>query len=416
MPFFIRKSFSSGPVRLNLSKGGLGVSAGITGARIGVNRRGSYVYGGRHGLYYRESLNKKRNSSSETINEITQTGDKVEIFEDTGNTFDKFFNGTISYPNPAGSVPSVLKILIAPTFFLSFGLLILFYTFEVGLIGNFWYAPTLLAIVYSFFALSTKSKMSSKIKAVSEKIEETDNLSIVQELLEWSPALIYKNFYQTAIAVIGLKQIADHYEKFSKDDAKSFLLKIDLNENQKTVCKKFVLNQVYEDFVEDMALSETQENILRNIISLFEISDEDIPDIISAMDALTDIRNAIDSKNEPIETDINLLRGESCFYTTDVRLLKKRVFRTRQIDGVKYNFTGYDIKMEGKIYLTDRRLLIIDNGSREYRYNKIFDTILSLEDNTVSLIISGRANPVILTAPNSAILAGKLENLIEHSS
>ena len=56
MPFYYRKSLSFGPVRFNLSKSGVGVSAGIRGFRIGSGPRGNYVHMGRGGLYYRATL------------------------------------------------------------------------------------------------------------------------------------------------------------------------------------------------------------------------------------------------------------------------------------------------------------------------------------------------------------------------
>ena len=56
MSFYIRKGFNFGPLRLNLSRSGLGMSVGVKGARVGVGPRGSYVHLGRGGLYYRQSL------------------------------------------------------------------------------------------------------------------------------------------------------------------------------------------------------------------------------------------------------------------------------------------------------------------------------------------------------------------------
>lgn len=56
MGFYIRKAFSFGPLRFNLSRSGLGASFGVTGARIGIGPRGRYVHVGRGGLYYRQSL------------------------------------------------------------------------------------------------------------------------------------------------------------------------------------------------------------------------------------------------------------------------------------------------------------------------------------------------------------------------
>lgn len=66
MGFYIRKSINlGGGVRLNLSKSGLGLSAGVKGLRFGVNGRGTYVHMGRGGLYYRQQLswNKQRGST-----------------------------------------------------------------------------------------------------------------------------------------------------------------------------------------------------------------------------------------------------------------------------------------------------------------------------------------------------------------
>jgi hypothetical protein len=56
MGFYIRKSVSLGPLRFNLSKSGIGVSAGVRGFRFGSGPRGNYVHMGRQGLYYRHTL------------------------------------------------------------------------------------------------------------------------------------------------------------------------------------------------------------------------------------------------------------------------------------------------------------------------------------------------------------------------
>jgi len=56
MPFYFRKSVNVGPFRFNLSKGGIGVSAGIKGLRFGTGPRGHYIHAGVGGLYYRSSI------------------------------------------------------------------------------------------------------------------------------------------------------------------------------------------------------------------------------------------------------------------------------------------------------------------------------------------------------------------------
>jgi len=56
MGLYLRKSIRIGPFRFNLSKSGIGVSAGIKGFRAGTGPRGNYVHMGRNGLYFRKTL------------------------------------------------------------------------------------------------------------------------------------------------------------------------------------------------------------------------------------------------------------------------------------------------------------------------------------------------------------------------
>lgn len=57
MPWYIRRSVRVGPVRLNLSRRGIGYSVGVRGARIGRSATGRrYVAGGRGMLRYYQTL------------------------------------------------------------------------------------------------------------------------------------------------------------------------------------------------------------------------------------------------------------------------------------------------------------------------------------------------------------------------
>lgn len=66
--FYLRKSIKAGPFRMNLSKSGIGVSAGIPGLRIGTGPRGSYVRMGVGGVQYRSTLGNKRPKVRRPVN------------------------------------------------------------------------------------------------------------------------------------------------------------------------------------------------------------------------------------------------------------------------------------------------------------------------------------------------------------
>ncbi|MCS6990510.1 MAG: DUF4236 domain-containing protein [Chitinophagales bacterium] len=60
MPLYIRKSIAIGPLRINFSKSGIGLSVGVRGFRIGTGPRGHYVHMGMGGVYYRQTLGRRQ--------------------------------------------------------------------------------------------------------------------------------------------------------------------------------------------------------------------------------------------------------------------------------------------------------------------------------------------------------------------
>jgi hypothetical protein len=56
MGLFFRKSIKLGPLRINLSKSGIGISFGVPGARVSAGPSGSSLTVGGKGVYYRKRL------------------------------------------------------------------------------------------------------------------------------------------------------------------------------------------------------------------------------------------------------------------------------------------------------------------------------------------------------------------------
>ena len=77
MGLYLRKGFNFGPLRLNLSRSGLGTSVGVKGFRIGLGPRGAYLHAGRGGLYYRQSLGSLGSRSQPAV----LTGDPLQPVE-----------------------------------------------------------------------------------------------------------------------------------------------------------------------------------------------------------------------------------------------------------------------------------------------------------------------------------------------
>lgn len=81
MPFYIRDSVSLGPFKINLSKSGLGISAGVNGFRIGTGPKGHYIHAGMSGVYYRKTLGGLgRKPKSATAQESTDYTSEISKF------------------------------------------------------------------------------------------------------------------------------------------------------------------------------------------------------------------------------------------------------------------------------------------------------------------------------------------------
>ncbi|CAN5321069.1 hypothetical protein BH10ACI2_BH10ACI2_07520 [soil metagenome] len=73
MGFFFRKSLNFGPFRLNFSKSGIGVSAGIKGVRVSTGPKGTYINAGSNGFYYRQRIDSYvGNTKNQTQNSNTK--------------------------------------------------------------------------------------------------------------------------------------------------------------------------------------------------------------------------------------------------------------------------------------------------------------------------------------------------------
>ena len=63
---YLKKSATIGPLRIKVSKSGLGVSVGVPGLRVGRNAQGKlYIHAGLGGLYWRKQWGKKRQTEEE---------------------------------------------------------------------------------------------------------------------------------------------------------------------------------------------------------------------------------------------------------------------------------------------------------------------------------------------------------------
>lgn len=430
MGLFIRKAFRAGPIRLNLSKGGLGVSAGVTGARIGLNRQGAYLYGGRHGLYYREQLSRRKKGkkgkpaagSADSVNlpegaEIRQNSNPGtrDIFVDTGVTFPPVYDLIKPHPFPdlkekRGWFANPLLWILAAAIGVAAVATEIYPLLSLTLL-------LMLVILFGFLRDRSWRKRGVEMVETAVKRFEEDprgfDPNLIHDFVNRAPGRFNERFlpdlYMMLIQISLEQPDEAHIFAFNKLEKQ-----IPVSEEFMLDTKKAILTRKIDLALEDHILSEEEEDEIRELIRQLYLPEDFIFEELQYLDLASSIREEMEKPLTPINASIPLVRGEECYAEySDVRLLEERVLDRFQRDRIQYRKIGYETQLEGTLTLTDRRLVITARGSREYRMNRILNVIADVENNIIELIIADRKNPVFLTTASPLRLSAKLELILE---
>ena len=419
MAFYLRKSFKAGPLRLNLSKSGLGLSGGVTGARVGVNSRGLYLHGGRHGLYYRKYAKKgKRRRGQPSGLKRSATApipvhSPVDLFRDTGATFVSRTSELNSTSAKGVELPSS-KLLTAPvkgTLWVTAILLIISWIFSIG-----WMTLTAILIAAGlggwfireqYWQQLTRKKYEDLVTmAESGQLPGTsvEEMTLPDRWKAW--------LSQHLQAVIG--ELVMSRKEFDTLSALQDLdSKAPISKSVTDQIRASILSRLLDDMLEDHLLSEEEERQISELIDHLDIPEEQIASVRERMEFYSRIRQEIERPLKELDPGVPLVRGEKAyekFKTT--RLLFERVLNRFQRDNVQYRELGYEVDLEGQLILTDRRLLFVGRGSREYRLTRILDITADPEAGIVELTLSGRKSPLLITTPEPLVLAARIEKVV----
>jgi len=406
MSFYLRKYIKAGPLRLNLSKGGLGISGGVKGARVGVGPKGAYVHGGRHGLYYRKYASAKGKSSKSR----KSPGEEISWFVDTGVTYGERFAGMENSEPTPPALPAASSLWLAG---IILGALLLIFGYgSTGLMVTGGILCGAGAAVY-WKTGRDKNITFKTLESLRKGLESKRN---PRELLD--------NHLEPKIGKGFRKWLDFHFfvlfcDKFFEDPDYITPDNLQLLEHQLEISPK-VINQIkiaafstfLDEVMEDHVITKEEEEQLKRLQENLNLSDSDLEGEKKVIETMCSMRDAMADPLTPKESELNLKKGEECYYRTEGRMLKEKVMNSFQRNLVKHKEIGYDIDMEGNIFLTSKRILLAGNGSRSYELSKILDVTLSIEDHTVNVTIDNRKNPIILTMPDIGTFAGKLKNAI----
>ncbi len=427
MAFFIRKSFSTGPIRFNLSKSGVGLSGGIKGARIGSGPRGSYVHGGRYGLYYRERLgssSKSKRSNKQTSTELApdsfskQTIGSQEEFVDTGATYPAIIQKSESQYKLLPERPEKSS---SDKIYFGLSILLLFlagWTISKGQIPTFSGTLFLILLLIGMVVFLKNRKIqlvSDELKKDEEAIDLSQDeekglqpKSVQEELTKLSSKLF--TYYSSRAGIYYTCAYCNN--KLDSTNYKRTIRNLKISDKILQTINTYVFQLNFNHYTEDNILDSQEEDSLNDILNKLSIPEDDIRYELNTIKRMSDIRRLMENELSEITTDINLKKDEKCFYQSEAKLLKSKILKTQTIDGVKYKSRGFEVDREGTLYITNSRVLLVGSGEYSIKLDKVIEHTLNFDENLAELIIDGRQSSLFFTLPNTATFSTILENVI----
>lgn len=417
MGFYLRKSFRAGPLRFNLSKSGIGVSAGATGARLGMSSTGrAYVHGGRGGLYYRKSVgsgSKDGRVLAERYTHVLEAGVRgrgpaIELTEETGVTYGK--PEKPEKPEETERAGTSARLVVASGGLLALGVVgVLLLAAILGVVP--WWVVPAAGVLWALglIALGRLLRRASRAygRLLDERVGGSDPLTdeVRAELdaaraNRWLLPARARYREQTAYLELlaagmtagwedpsDLERLAQAEQILSLEPA--FVQRAKLN----------AYRRLHVEATADHDLTEAEEAALERARAAFGLSDDDLAEEMSLVERLRQLREIREGTLPEVEAGARLRSGEVCHLKSEGRLLKKRVLRSFTRDRQKYTVRGFVIDKAGTLLVTSKRVLLIHEGMTSIPLDKVVDLEIDEDRQLLTLTRDGLVTAAYLTTP-----------------
>jgi hypothetical protein len=372
MAFYLRKSVRLGPMRLNLSKSGLGLSGGVTGARLGVNSRGrTYVHGGRHGLYYRKHL------SGKGVNTRQEEGSGCGML-------------LLVCLLGGGGLLGVALIIEHP------------WILAAGLIA---------AAVYGGVRLLKRHRISGCKKELDRMLV---NVNLAPESAEVTrlaaacvgaglPATLRMDIYEAVLdRVLDDKCITD--DEQARLEAAREILNLDTDRLQ-TLHRELFLS-AWLKVIDDNRITREETDWIEQLLEGLALSREELRRELEFVNELIEAQQLEPplSTVEPGEDAAHLQSNETLHVRRPAQVLSRR--------GRGENIS-WRVHRDGTLLLTQKRLLVVGGGTTQLRLEDITDIEVNFDGGLLLLHKRGIGRPTWIKTDRPFLLGRRIELLQE---
>ncbi len=459
MGFYLRKSFRLGPLRLNLSRSGVGLSAGVPGGRLGVSAKGhAYVHAGHGGLYYRRDLGAVRRRAAATsagrvsggsssaggggagggfggipsarhISVPCDDGATAALYADTGATYPPpavetnvgadrdALSGEADARLPAGAHPRAAALLAAGAGGAAIAALAT--SGAVRVVAGAAAVALLLAWTLLVLRARGRREARSALRRLLESacVEERPlapasvtriEVALRDARLEAGAggAELRALYLRAALRAAADGRIGEGEATLLRQLEERFAIDAAFC----TAARRDAYHAAYAAAVADRDLTRAEESALEEVRGALELADDDVAPERGVLERLRRLREIRGGELATVDAGVPLPEGETCHYRAPARLLREKVVRRFQRAGRRYSVRGLVVRTEGTLLVTDRRVLVVAEGTTSVPLTRILDVDVDLDRNVLRITEDGRKRPVLITTPDAgeagAVVAG----------
>lgn len=417
MGFYLRKSFRAGPIRFNLSRSGVGVSAGVTGARVGLSSTGQIMaHGGRGGIYYRKSLSSRpgrggSGASGQVVQDYASPQAPVELTEETGATYGAPQEPEKDAPPAAPTRPvsrSSAAILVV------LGLLVVavleWIPWGMALLGS-----VLLALATAGIRIMRTRAgdaygrlLDERLVASDASVDDMGAGIVAARKSHWVVAADARYFehriYKTLVNA-GMETAWSEPADLDRLDHAEAVLSLDPELVKRTKLEAYRTALV--EATADHDLTEEEKASLDRVRTACGLSDGDLEGELALVARLRELRAIRDGALPQVEATVKLRSGEVCHLKSEGRLLKRRILRSFSRNRQKYKVRGFIIDKAGTLLVTSKRVVLIHKGMTSITLDKIVDLEVDEDRQLLTLTRDGLVTPSYVTTPD-ALKAGAI--------
>ena len=382
MALYLKKSFRAGPLRFNLSKSGLGLSGGVTGARVGSGPRGSYVHGGRHGLYYRKHL-----SSGQSRSNTDGTSGAMPVLVVVAIGLGAWFlNWLIENPLvlAAGVVVAVgVPVSHVVLRFRQKKLLAAYKnTLDVTLVG------------------SRSRPSAAAIGAIRQQRQGLPKNKIVENEISRIEADVYQ-------AVLDKVLDDGVVTKEEAEIIKGAEESLGLSSATRLQTKKEIFSAAYVEAIQDREITTREVDTLRNLIVGLGIPRDEVQDELIIVQEILDTQ-ALRLPFKPIppsKLTVRTQKSEEAYYQCSAKVFSKKKSKTLP-SGYEYT-----LRRDGTMVLTDKRIMIVGEGTTRIEYSEVADLAVDIDDGMI-VVTKSTSSRAVYIKTDAPIYAGRAINLL----